>query len=517
MHWLNRLIYLFKKGGGQLRDIILGQSINKITDHPRVAIDPREIDRINDNFRVYTGKHKPIEYLNSNGRRVKRPFISLNMAKVVAGYIAGVVFNEQCSIYVDDLNGDKKEQTDSKANKFIQTVLNDNKFKKNFSKYLEVMFATGGLAVRPYVDGNRIEFSWCLADTFIPLQANTNNISECVISTVSTEASGKKTLYYTLLEFHEWQKNGDYTITHELYYSDNKDVIGKRIALTDYEPYADLQEVITLKGLSRPLFAYVKPYGFNNINPRSPLGLSVIDNAKPTLQQIDETYDAFRWEIKQGKRRFIVSDHFLRGEKDALGNVRTYFDDETDVFVGLPAGIDDMSKKDITSDLRTGQYIEAINKFLATLEMQTGLASGTFTFDGKSMKTATEVVSEKSDTYRTRNSHVTEIEEFLKELIISIFELGKASGLYTGNIPTYEQIGVDFDDGVFSDKNAELNFLGKASLNKFISKQDAIKRLFNLTDEQAKEWLQRINDEEYYTSVEFREKQALEEEYGAVE
>ena len=102
-------------------------------------------------------------------------------------------------------------------------------------------------------------------------------------------------------------------------------------------------------------------------------------------------------------------------------------------------------------------------------------------------------------------------------MIISIFELGKASGLYTGNIPTYEQIGVDFDDGVFSDKNAELNFLGKASLNKFISKQDAIKRLFNLTDEQAKEWLQRINDEEYYTSVEFREKQALEEEYGAVE
>ena len=58
--------------------------------------------------------------------------------------------------------------------------------------------------------------------------------------------------------------------------------------------------------------------------------------------------------------------------KDAPGNVRTYFDEETDVFVGLPAGIDDMSKKDITSDPRTGQYIEAINKFLSTLEMQTG-------------------------------------------------------------------------------------------------------------------------------------------------
>ena len=509
MQWLTRLVHYFKKGGGYLKDIAFGQTLNTITDHPRVSIDGNELERIQENFKVYKGIHKPIEYLNSNGQRVKRPFVSLNMAKVVSKYIASVVFNEECKIHVDG-NGNK-------ADEFIQNVFDDNHFKKNFSKYLEVMFATGGLAIRPYVDGNKIEFSWCLADTFIPLQSNTNNVSECVISSVSTEIVGKKTHYYTLLEFHEWQKNGDYTITHELYWSEKKEQIGKRIPLTDYEPYSELKEVITLKGLTRPLFAYVKPYGFNNINPRSPLGLSVFDNAKPTLQQIDETYDAFRWEIRQGKRRFIVSDHFLKGRQKSDGTFVTYFDDETDVFVGLPSGMDDMTKQDITSDLRTGQYIEAINKFISTLEMQTGLASGTFTFDGKSMKTATEVVSEKSDTYRTRNSHVSEVEEFIKELVVSVFELSIASGLYSGAVPTKDDVSVDFDDGVFNDKNSELEFLSKATLNKLMSRKEAIKRLFNLTDEQADAMVQAIAEEEYKGSAEFAEKRAIEDEYGAIE
>lgn len=509
MQWLTRLIHFFKKGGGYLKDIAFGQTLQKITDHPRVGVDSKEIDRIADNFKAYNGIHKPIEYLNSNGRRVKRPFISLNMAKVVSGYIASVVFNEQCAIAVG--------KQDSEQDKFIQKVFEDNHFKKNFAKYLEVMFATGGLAVRPYLDGNKIEFSWCLADTFVPLQANTNNVSECVISSVATEAVGRKTHYYTLLEFHEWQKNGDYTITHELYWSEKQEEIGKRIPLSDYEPYKDLQEVITIKGLSRPLFAYVKPYGFNNINPRSPLGLSVIDNAKPTLQQIDETYDAFRWEIRQGKRKFVVSDHFLRGRQLKDGTYITYFDDETDVFVGLPTGIDDMTKQDITSSLRTTEYIEAINKFLSTLEMQTGLASGTFTFDGKSMKTATEVVSEKSDTYRTRNSHVSEVEEFIKELTVSVFELAKASGLYKGELPTKNDVSVDFDDGVFNDKNSELEFLSKATFNKLMSRKEAIKRLFNLSDEQATAMIEEIANEEYISSGEYAEKKATEEEFGEIE
>ena len=68
------------------------------------------------------------------------------------------------------------------------------------------MLATGGLAAKPYYDAatGDFKFSWTLADTFIPLKNNTNNISEAVIPSYTQIVDGDKTYYYTLLEFHEW-------------------------------------------------------------------------------------------------------------------------------------------------------------------------------------------------------------------------------------------------------------------------------------------------------------------------
>src|SRR5699024_2618615 len=119
--------------------------------------------------------------------------------------------------------------------------LEHNDFMKNFSKHVQVMLATGGLTVKPYYDASNdeFEFSWGLADTFIPLRSNSNNISEAVITSHTQAVIGDKKAYYTLLEFHEWN-NGRYVITNELYRSDKSDVMGKRVPLS--ELYEDLNE-----------------------------------------------------------------------------------------------------------------------------------------------------------------------------------------------------------------------------------------------------------------------------------
>jgi A118 family predicted phage portal protein len=376
------------------------------------------------------------------------------MLKKVANQYATVVFNEQCEINVD-----------GKAAEFVQGVFEHNDFKKNFSKYLEPMFALGGLVCRPYIDKqtNKMEFSWALADAFYPLQSNTNNISECAIPFVTTRTNGRENTYYTLLEFHEWD-GGSYVITNELYRSSDSNIVGAKVPLS--ELYDDLESTTSLNGLSRPIFAYLKPSGFNNISPYSPLGLGVCDNCKKTLDRINRTYDEFDQEVRRGKRRIAVSEMLMNSRVDELNNkVKMFFDEDEDTFQIIPgANMDDYTIKDLSSEIRTKEYTEAINHHLKTLEMETSLSVGTFTFDAngvRSTKTATEIVSENSQTYQTRAMQITEVEKFIKELVVSVCELGKAFKIYNGPIPVFNDIGVDFNDGAFQNRDAQLDFYMK--------------------------------------------------------
>lgn len=477
-----------------------GQTLKSINDHPKINIDPEELARIERNLMQYKGDYPQVEYINSHGKLQERDYMTLNMRKLSADVLSGLVFNEQCVIYISDANDDENKKNSYKlAHDFIKHVFEHNKFKKNLSSYLEPMFALGGLTVRPYVDNGEIEFSWALANAFYPLRSNSNGISEGVMKSVTTKVERSRRIYYTLLEFHEWEESSEgknlYVITNELYKSEDHSEIGKRVALD--EIYEGLQEVTYIRGLSRPLFNYLKPSGFNNISPHSPLGLGITDNAIPTMKKINDTYDQFWWEVKMGQRTVFVSDQMLNTLPDESGKpAKQIFDPNVNIYKSLHMGDGKEPVKDVTNDIRTEQYVSAINQSLRTLEMELKLSVGTFSFDGRSMKTATEIVSENDLTYRTRNDHVYEVEQFIKGLIISVLEFAKSLGIFKGEIPTFEHIGVDFDDGVFQDRNALLNFYGKAKTFGIIPTVEVIQRLFKIPEKNARKWIKEIQTEE---------------------
>lgn len=521
MRIIERIKNLFKRGGYALT----GKELQTINDHPKINIDPAELQRINRNFIDYQGKYPKVEYINSMGHLQKRDYFYLNMTKLTAEYLAGLVFNEQCEINISDADEDGKNNTFENAHDFISHVFEHNDFIKNLSSYLEPMYATGGIAVRPYVNqltGN-IEFSWALADAFFPLKSTSNGVSEGVMMFKSMQVDGDTTKHYTLLEFHEWEQDretGDnlYVITNELYESDSPDVIGKRIPLS--ERYEGLEETTVFKGLSRPQFNYCKPSGFNNLSPHSPLGLSITDNAKPILKKINDTYDEFYWEIKMGKRTVFVDDSMLNTLPTEDGRPpKQVFDPDVNVFKSTRFRDSKDAVVDVTSDIRAEQYTSAINSSLRLLEMELKFSPGTFSFDGKSVKTATEITSENSLTYRTRNQEVNEVEKFIKGLIVSTLELAKASKykgkpLFNGEIPTSEHIGVDFDDGIFVDKMQELKFYGQAKMYGFVPSTVAISRLFELPEETAEEWAKQIQADQLGIDPMHIQQQREEDLYG---
>lgn len=475
----DKLKALFRIGGAKIGMV---ETLNSITDHPKIAMSDSELSRIRNNKEIYRNVYGDIEYINSDGYRQTRPFHSLNVSKVVSRKLSKLVFNDGCNISLDD----------EKADEFLQSVFADNKFRKNFGEELEAGYAIGGLALRPYVDTNsgKIKISFCRADTFFPLQSNTNDISEAAIATVTQQAEGQKTIYYTLLEFHEWV-DGKYRIRNELYRSEEQKQVGVRIPLNSLEKYKNLQEETILDGFSRPLFVYIKLAGKNNINLDSPLSLGVIDNAKRQLADINEKYDEFMWEIEEARRKILASDHFFRVKYDSNGKPVKRFDSKTSVFQRLKS--DELFIDEFAPSLRSTEFIASINFILRIIELQTGFSSGTFSFDGQSVKTATEIISENSETFSTRSDNVLIVEEALKELITTIFELAAAYKLFN---PVKELgINIDFDDGVFQSQDAKADYYSKLVTAGLTSKLNAIQKLTGATEKEAKRIVYEIRTE----------------------
>lgn len=474
-----RLKNMFRKGGASMGII---ESLNEITDHPKISVDSAEYLRIQDNKRIYRNIFEQVEYLNSEGKIAKRDFHSLNVSKVVARKLSKLVFNDGCSISVDDVE----------ANKTLQEIFNSNKFRKNFGEELEACYAIGGLVLRPYYDeaNKTIKIAYCRADTFYPLESNTNDISEAAIATVTQVSEGKKTIRFTLLEFHEWE-SGKYFIRNELYRSENQEQVGIRVPLNSLAKYENLQDEVEMKGFTRPIFVYIKLAGKNNFNISSPLSLGIIDNAKRQLIDINEKYDQFMREIEEAGRKILASDSFFKVRYEEGMPIKR-FDSKTSVFQRMKS--DEPFIDEFAPSLRSTEFIDSINFILRTIELQTGFSSGTFSFDGQSVKTATEIISENSETFATRSDNVLIVEEALKELVVTIFELAASYNIFSSEKKF--GINIDFDDGVFQSQDSKADYYAKLTSIGLTSKKLAIQKIQGVTEKQAEEILADIKKEQ---------------------
>lgn len=409
---------------------------------------------------------------------------SLQMGKVLAQKMAGLIFNEKAEIDVSIAGTTPMEGKKDPANEFIQETLRKNGFYKNFQRYLEYAYAMSGMAMKVYVHNGEVRLAYAKADAFFPLAHDSENIDEALF--VHKEKKGKK--YYTLLEWHEWE-GMNYVITNELYESTQEGKIGHKVPLSTI--YEDLQERTVLKNLSHPLFVYFKLNTANNLAMDSPLGVSIFDNSYDTLYTLDYLYDFFLHEFKLGKRRIAVDASMLRPVLDPDKRERMAFDPDETVFNAL--NMDNGQVTDLSVPLRTQEIIQAINAQLEILAMQTGFSAGTFTFDGRSVTTATQVISENSQTYQTRNSHAVLVEEGIQSLVHAILAVGSLYGLYHGSLDV--TVKVNFDDSLAEDRQSKYNYYSMAVHDALIPKREAIMRIFKLTEQQALSWIAEIEKE----------------------
>lgn len=452
--------------------------------------------------------------------KAQRQIYRMNIAKALCAEMAGLVWGEECAVNVSINGRESTEDNPDPLNEFVQRVLSGNAFREKMQESIEEGLALGGSALKVWAeskrdpDGNEIPetrklmIGYAMADQFIPTSWDNAKVTEGVF--VSRIAKGG--YYYTRLEWHKW--NGlTYVITNELYRSEmqkgtgpseSQDILGVRYPLAEIYPYLEEETEIPVE---ESLFSYWRTPIANNLDDNSPLGMSIYGNALETLHALDICYDSFVREFRLGKKRIIVPARAVRSIVDPqTGALLRYFDANDETYEALASDSpEDLKVTDNSIEIRVDEHVSAINAFLSILCLQTGFSAGTFTFDQHSgLKTATEVVSENSKTFKTIKTVQNQIRPAIEHLVRNIIDVAI---LYEMDIdgqsieqltkPGYS-VNVVFDDGVTQDRQTNLNegvmLVGAGLLSKYTFMTDP-KYGQGLTPEQAEEELNRIKAE----------------------
>lgn len=371
---------------------------------------------------------------------------TLNMGKKIPEDWANLLMNEKVKITLEG----QKEQA------FVDRVFTENNFLVKANEMQEKAFALGTVAFIPRVVGMEaketgpvpgsargIVMDYVTVEHIWPLAWQNGIITECAFDSIVT-VNGEQ---YCYLQIHH-KVNGLYDIENRLYkYRDNN--VDTEVGLTSVPNFKRVPRVVHT-GADRRRFVIDRPNIANNFDD-SPLGISIYANSIDVLKGADVAYDSYVNEFVLGKKRIMVKPSamkYLDGEP--------VFDSDDLAYYVLPEDVSDgavITPIDMT--LRTQEHNTGIQDQLNLLSSKCGFGETYYRFDGGSITTATQVISENSTMFRTIKKHEIILEQVLVELCRIILRLGNAS--MNAGLNEDIEISVDFDDSIIEDKATDFS------------------------------------------------------------
>lgn len=391
-------------------------------------------------YKVFNGKN-----------HIKCRRLSLGMAKKLSEDIADLLLNERVQITIQDAVTDT----------FVQEVLDRNNFTVIGNDYQERKAYTGTVAYVPflteifadeegylYTGQGRVDINYVSAENIYPLSWSNGWISECAFVFHKTIGNKK----YDHIQIHK-KVNGGYVIENHIVETSNSGS-GQEIPFEQWKQLKDFSGLTEMvhTGSSERQFVIDRLNIANNYSSDSPMGMAIFANAIDILQGLDTIYDSYVNEFVLGKKRIFVAPEVLY--TDPITG-EPAFDPNDAVFYQLPEDTLKNGGKPIAEvdmKIRAEEHERGINNSLNMLSVKCGFGLNHYKFENGNIQTATQVISENSDMYRTINKHEIILRDVLEELIRIIARLGRVIGV--GTDPETE-IVVEFDDSIIEDKQAE--------------------------------------------------------------
>lgn len=389
----------------------------------------------------------------------------MGMAKKICEDWANLIMNEKVSIKAGNYE------------KRLNEILEDNNFRVRGNQLIELTFALGTGAFVEYLDGDRnVIIDYIRADMIYPLSWDNGDITECAFGT-SRVVDGIERIYLQLHRYGNAEDGED----PKTYYIENKYIdedSGKEV-----DPPEEIEPLVAT-GSVDPLFQIVIPNICNNIDLDSPMGISVYANGISQLKGCDLIYDSYVNEYVLGRKRILVPISAAKMQMQQDGITAPIFDPKDSVYYQMPGDRDsDLKLTEVDMTIRAQDHEIGIQRSLDLLSLKTGMGTGRFQFDSSGVKTATEVISDKSDLYQNLQRNELPIKAALIGMIKAI------SYLDTG---TVIEATVDFDDSIIEDSNTTIDRNIKLVQGGLRSKLTAIMEIDKCSEADAKKELERI-------------------------
>lgn len=391
----------------------------------------------------------------------KNGVYSLGLAKQICREIQQQVLSEIDTRIVEPGLEDEVEQDKNiDINSTRATYLNEiytRRFLNKLSETVEKALALGGMIVKPYFSNNQIYFDYCYQGEFYPIKFDEDgNIID--IAFYDTFIAGG--YVYTKIERQKFDyTTNTITVVNKAYKAKQKSKddeteqdLGNEIQLTDVPQWTGLEAEVTINNVEKPLYGYFKIPTANNIDLKSPLGVSIFSPATKLIQRADEQFSRLDWEYKGGQLAIDV-------DPTAVTYSETYF--KTDI------EMDDCQRRlyrklDLGSDetynawapnLRDTNYINGLNAYKCLIEDAIGISRGTISEPAYDAKTATEIKLSKQRSYITISAIQDALEKAIMDIVYSMNVLVDLYNLAPAG--DYDTI-VEWKDSILTDTDTEL-------------------------------------------------------------
>lgn len=427
-------------------------------------------------YKVYSGKKK---------LELERK--TLNLPAKVCQRWADLLLNEKVEINVSD------EYTQAKLNHLLRQV----NFKVRGNNLLETAFAMGGGFLIQYWDGEKTNQKYITQEYMYPITYDSGRLIEAAFASQKT-IDGKT---YVYLETHLKDPNtGAYVVdnallkTNDIKHGDGGGLV--EVDASFYEEHGILPKWET--GSTTPLFQRIAPNIANRDEFNSPWGTSVYSGAVDIFASCDAIYDSFYKEFLLGKKRIFVTDGVANVNYVQNGDdVETVevFDPNDEVFYRIPEtdeGTPPIQPVDMA--LRVSDHATALQTQLNLLSQSVGFGSDGFKWDVGGVTTATQVISQNSEMFRTIKKHEAMLEDALIDMARGLLYV---EAVFAGDnaINVAAEITVDFDDSIIED-TAEIKRQAMLELNVgLISKAEYYRQVYKLGEMQALEYEKKMLEE----------------------